>query len=148
MDRYSIRHEIGIKATPHAVYEALTDIHRLAGWWTVDTRGKGTAVGDVLEFWFGDYCKKFAVIELKPDTFVRWQTLDGEDEWDGTEIVFSLRADERQCWVDFSHAGWRRNDGWLPHCSTKWAVFMLSLKDLLEKGQGQPAPNDVPVNHD
>jgi hypothetical protein len=34
------------------------------------------------------------------------------------------------------------------HCSTKWAVFLLSLKDLLEKDKGQSAPDDVAVNHD
>jgi hypothetical protein len=35
----------------------------------------------------------------------------------------------------------------LPHCSTKWAVFMLSLKELLEKGKGHPAPDDIEINH-
>ena len=150
MNTYSIRHEVGIKASPHAVYEALTDTKKLTGWWTSDTRGNGSVVGGVLEFWFGEYCKKFAVVELQTDKLVRWEAKAGEDEdeWDGTEIAFSLRADENQCWVDFRHSGWRRDNGWLPHCSTKWAVFMLSLKDLLEKGKGQPAPDDVQVNHD
>ena len=150
MTTYSIRHEVGIKAAPHAVYEALTDIRKLAGWWTSDTRGNGSEIGGVLEFWFGDHCKKFAVVELQPDKLVRWKANkgEGEDEWDGTEIAFSLSADEKQCWVDFSHSGWQRDSGWLPHCSTKWAVFMLSLKDLLEKGKVQPASDDVEINHD
>ncbi|PKN11589.1 MAG: SRPBCC domain-containing protein [Deltaproteobacteria bacterium HGW-Deltaproteobacteria-4] len=148
MKRYTIRHEVGIKAAPSAVYQALTEREKLAGWWTADTRGRGTAVGDVLEFWFGEYCKKFAVIELQRERLVRWQARDGDHEWDGTEITFVLRADDQQCRVDFSHSGWRREDGWLPHTSTKWAVFLLSLKDLLEKGKGQPAPDDVQVNHD
>jgi hypothetical protein len=57
-------------------------------------------------------------------------------------------SEKKQCYVLFSHSGWRRDDGLLPHCSTKWAVFMLSLKDLLEKGKGLPAPNDVEINYD
>ncbi len=32
------------------------------------------------------------------------------------------------------------------HCSTKWAVFLMSLKDLLEKSDGRPAPRDVKIH--
>lgn len=150
MTTYRILHEVGIKASPETVYQALTDHRKLAGWWTSDTRGGGAEVGDVLEFWFGDFCQKFEVVELRPGRLVRWKAnrKEGVEEWSGTEVAFSLRADEKQCRVHFSHSGWRRDDGLLPHCSTKWAVFMLSLKDLLEKGKGQPAPNDVEINYD
>jgi uncharacterized protein YndB with AHSA1/START domain len=150
MKTYTILHEVGIKASPKAVYKALTDTTKLAGWWTSDTRGYGSKVGGVLEFWFGDSCHKFEVVELQPGKLVRWKAnkKEGIDEWAGTEIAFSLNVDEKQCCVRFSHSGWRSDSGILPHSSTKWAVFMLSLKDLLEKGQGHPAPNDVQINHD
>jgi hypothetical protein len=59
MKSYRILHEVGIKASPEAVYQALTDTKKLAGWWTSDTRGSGSKVGDILEFWFGDFCLKF-----------------------------------------------------------------------------------------
>lgn len=150
MDSYAIYHEVGIKAAPEEVYRALTETGRLAGWWTSDTRGDGSTVGGVLQFWFGDHCKEFEVVGLQPGKLVRWRTLNGNDasdEWNGTEITFGLSTDDHQCWVRFSHAGWRRPDGFLPHCTTKWGVFMLSLKDLLEKGKGQPFPDDVEVNH-
>ena len=29
------------------------------------------------------------------------------------------------------------------HCTTKWAVYMVSLKSLLETGKGAPNPHDV-----
>jgi len=150
METYSIRHQVGIKAAVHAVYEALTDTTKLAGWWTADTRGNGAEVGGVLEFWFGDFCQKFEVVELQPDQRVRWKAVGNRsmDEWDSTEVAFSLGSDGKQTYVNFSHAGWQRDNGFLPHCSTKWAVFMLSLKDLLEKGKGQPAPDDVEINYD
>ena len=150
METYSILHQVGIMAAAHAVYEALTDKTKLAGWWTSDTRGNGAKVGGVLEFWFGDFCQKFEVVELQPDQRVRWKAIGNNsmDEWEGTEVAFSLSNDGKQTYVSFSHAGWRRDNGFLPHCSTKWAVFMLSLKDLLEKGKGQPAPDDVQINHD
>jgi uncharacterized protein YndB with AHSA1/START domain len=150
MKTYNILHEVGIKASQKDVYQALTDTKKLAEWWTTDTRGSGSKVGDVLEFWFGDFCHEFEVIELQPGKLVRWKANRKKsiEEWAGTEVTFSLSADEKQCCVHFSHSGWKRDNGIFPHCSTKWAVFMLSLKDLLEKGKGNPAPNDVQINHD
>ncbi len=32
------------------------------------------------------------------------------------------------------------------YCSTKWAVFLLSLKSLLETGKGCPAPNEIKLD--
>jgi len=32
------------------------------------------------------------------------------------------------------------------HCSTKWGVFLLSLKSLLETGKGSPHPNDLKLD--
>ena len=33
------------------------------------------------------------------------------------------------------------------HCSTKWAIFLMSLKSLLETGKGAPHPNDVKIDN-
>ena len=32
------------------------------------------------------------------------------------------------------------------HCSTKWAVFLLSLKSLLEIGKGAAWPNEIKLD--
>jgi len=32
------------------------------------------------------------------------------------------------------------------HCSTKWATFLLSLRDSLERNQGRPAPHDLKIH--
>jgi len=31
------------------------------------------------------------------------------------------------------------------HCSTKWATFLLSLKDYVERGEGRPEPRDTKI---
>jgi hypothetical protein len=31
------------------------------------------------------------------------------------------------------------------HCSTKWATFLLSLRDFVEKAHGRPIPNDLKI---
>jgi len=85
--------------------QALTDTKKLARWWTSDTRGNGSKVGGILEFWFGESCHKFEVVELQPGKLVRWKAdrKEGSGEWVGTEVVFSLSADKKQCYVHFSH---------------------------------------------
>jgi hypothetical protein len=32
------------------------------------------------------------------------------------------------------------------HCSTKWATFLLSLRDVVEGRAGHPAPRDVKIH--
>jgi uncharacterized protein YndB with AHSA1/START domain len=45
-----ILHRIGTKTqTPEKVYQALTSVEHLNGWWTDDTKGSGE-VGGVLAF--------------------------------------------------------------------------------------------------
>jgi hypothetical protein len=35
----------------------------------------------------------------------------------------------------------------MAHCSMKWAVFLMSLRDLVETGTGKPAPQDVKIDN-
>lgn len=48
--------------------------------------------------------------------------------------------------VFFRHRDWRRISELTAHCSTKWAVFLLSLKSLVETGRGQPSPDDIKID--
>ena len=44
----------------------------------------------------------------------------------------------------FTHQGWTEPVEFMHHCSTKWGSFLMSLKSLVETGDGAPAPRDVP----
>jgi len=144
-----INHQVGIKAAPAAIYRALTETSALAQWWTTDTRGSGRRVGDTLEFWFGTSCQKFTVSALDPDKRVVWTSPlgQGNTEWEGTEVAFELSTDDKQTFVQFRHSRWRDSTNFQGHCSMRWAVFLLSLKDLLERGKGRPVPYDLEVHH-
>ena len=146
---YETNFQIGVKATPDDIYKTLTEPKRLAQWWTSDTRGSGTKVGDTLEFWFGEFCQKFIVKALKPGEHVAWKSPKGQgaDEWEETEVTFDISTDDKQTYIRFRHSGWRENSDLYAHCSMKWATFMLSLKDLLEKGKGQPRRSDLQINY-
>ena len=81
-----ILHAVGIKATSHEVYTALTTIKGLAGWWTSDTRGD-SAVNAVIHFHFGPKARvDTKVLELKRDALVLWEVIDAHADWIGTAI--------------------------------------------------------------
>ena len=142
-----INHKVGISASPAAVYAYLTTDEGLAHWWTWDVSGAG-AVGSVIAFRFQGKGPDFKVVELQSNKLVRWQHSGNvPSEWVGTEISFELDETESQTFVRFKHSGWQEASDFLAHCSTKWAVFLLSLKGSLETGRGHPFPDDLHIDH-
>ncbi len=142
-----IWHEIHINASPEEVYQALTDVKKLANWWTTDTRGK-SAVGKKLEFWFyGHLSAEMVVTELKADKLVRWRvTRRGIPDWADTEIEFKLFRSGGETFLHLRHSKWREDAEMFPECSMHWAIYLLSLKEFVETGKGRPHPYDMPVN--
>ncbi len=140
-----ILHRVGITATPEKVYEALTTVEGLAAWWTTDTSGNADGV---LEFRFGDLGGfDMKVLELQPNARVLWEVVDGPAEWVGTTVGFELTQDGEWTILMFAHAGWREPVEFMNHCSTKWAIFLMSLKSLVETGSGAPHPRDVQISN-
>ena len=147
-----IIHRVGIKAPVSKVYAALSTVDGLASWWTRSTTGS-SKVGDVITFRFhtetGEEIGGFdmEVLELRPDQSVRWRVKDGPAEWVGTDIEFQLSRQDEHTIVMFGHRQWREEVEFMAHCSTKWATFLLSLRDLAESGKGQPAPHDLRIGN-
>jgi uncharacterized protein YndB with AHSA1/START domain len=148
----NIVHRVGIKAPISKVYGALTTIDGLAGWWTDDTTGTSERGGQIA-FRFrtaaGDDIGGFRmdVLEVTPDRAVRWKVQDGPPEWLDTEIEFLLSKEDDFTIVHFGHRQWRDDSEFMAHCSTKWATFLLSLRDLVETGRGRPAPHDLKISN-
>jgi uncharacterized protein YndB with AHSA1/START domain len=141
-----ILHKVGIKSSSlDDVYRALTEIDDLSAWWTTDTKGE-SKVGGALQFRFGAGGFDMKVLELHPATHVLWQVVDGPEEWIGTTISFDLKQNDDWTIIHIKHEGWKQPVEFMHHCSTKWAVFLLSLKSLLETGKGSPAPNDIKLD--
>jgi uncharacterized protein YndB with AHSA1/START domain len=147
-----IVHRVGIKAPASKVYAALSTIDGLAGWWTNATTGT-SKVGGIIVFRFhqpnGEEIGGFdmEVLELAPDQKVRWRVKAGPAEWVGTDIEFLLSRQDDYTIVMFGHRNWREEVEFMAHCSTKWATFLLSLRDLVETGKGKPAPDDEKISN-
>ncbi|MFJ4655439.1 SRPBCC domain-containing protein [Nocardia sp. NPDC088792] len=141
-----ILHRIGVKAPVAEVYSALTTNKGLADWWTKDTEGAGGEVGDELRFRFAAGGFDMQVRELDPGKRVLWEVVDGPEEWVGTHVDWVLDQKDDYAIVLFTHQGWREPVEFMHHCSTKWGVYLMSLKSLVETGTGAPHPHDLRID--
>lgn len=142
-----IRHRVGIAAPQHRVYEMLAGKDGLAKFWTTQVEGD-SEVGGKLRFFFGkpEPSAVMEVVELSPDDRVQWRCIKGPAEWVGTTVTFDLKSTGGETVLLFTHADWREPVEFMHHCSTKWAMFLMSLKSLVEIGTGAPFPNDVHIS--
>ncbi|HWM41759.1 MAG TPA: SRPBCC domain-containing protein [Burkholderiales bacterium] len=147
-----ILHRVGIKSSPDEVYKAVATREGLAAWWTNNTQGD-SKVGGLLKFRFsaggseiGGFDMK--ILELQPAKRVLWQVVGGPQEWIGTKISFDLKQAGDHAIVLFKHQGWKEPVEFMHHCSTKWAIYLMSLKSLVETRKGSPNPNDTHISGD
>src|SRR5688572_15250102 len=123
-----ILHRVGIKsASPDAVFKALSTREGLSEWWTNNTQGDDN-IGGVLKFRFGAGGFDMKVLELQPAERVLWQVVDGPEELIDTKVIWELNQDGDYTIVLFKHQGWKEPVEFMHHCSTKWAIFLMSLK--------------------
>ncbi len=142
-----ILHRVGATASPDDVFAALTTIDGLAAWWTEETKGDGDA-GGTIAFRFGEAGGfDMLVLETQPGRLVLWEVVDGPQEWIGTQVRFELKREDDFTIVLFGHLGWKEPVEFMHHCSTKWATFLISLKNLVETGKGEPWPHEVRVSN-
>jgi uncharacterized protein YndB with AHSA1/START domain len=147
VEMVDILHRVGVEGvTPEQVYEAVTTVEGLAGWWTDDTKGTADDVGGVVTFRFLPGGFDMEVVELKPAERVTWRVVEGPDEWLGTTVDWHLRQEGDFTIVLFEHKGWKEPVEFMYHCSTKWGSYLMSMKALLETGTGAPAPRDVQIS--
>ena len=135
-----ILHRVGTSASPEKVFAALTTIDGLRSWWT-DTANGNAKQGGRIDFRF---CE-MEVVRAEPGKLVHWRCVGGPKEWIDTEVTFRIRKDS-ETFIVFSHSGWREPVEFMHHCSTKWATFLVSLRDVLQRGAGRPLPNDLKID--
>jgi uncharacterized protein YndB with AHSA1/START domain len=148
---FEILHRVGIKAPLSKVYEAIATPEGVAGWWTTDTTG-GRKAGEMVVTKFyadgkllGGFDLKIA--EARPGSRFVWEVVAGPPEWIGSKICFDLKQEDDFIVILFKHEGWKEPVEFMSHCSTKWAVYLMSLKSLVESGKGQPSPTDVRISN-
>jgi uncharacterized protein YndB with AHSA1/START domain len=140
-----ILHRVGIQAPASRVFEAVATLEGLSRWWIIGTTGEAR-VGGTIHFRPEGGGFDMKVTALEPARLVKWTCVGGPPEWIGTTVMFDLQFKDDQTFVLFTHAGWREPVEFMHHCSTKWATFLLSLKNWVERGEGRPHPYDLKIH--
>ena len=144
-----IIHRIGIKAPASQVYEAVATAQGVAGWWTRDTTGAGRSLNARFLTKEGKEigAMDFELSTLEPNREVEWRFTAGPEEWLPTKATFELSEDGDTTIVNFGHRNWEEPVEVMAHCSMKWAVFLLSLRQYVETGTGRPSPEDTKIDN-
>lgn len=145
---YQIRHRVGIKAAVQDVYEVLYQPGKLTQWWAAGASGTPVIGGELrLEFpGYPDHV--WEITELMDCELVQLRCKQGPGPWLNTELQFEIVEGESQVYVTLSHRHLDPDSEACLYFNTKWPTFLLSMKNLLETGVGQPFPNDIRINHD
>lgn len=127
-------------ASPEAVYEALTTVAGLAGWWMPVT-GSGAEGGELrFNFGFDDPLIVHVDQARRPRT-VKWSVLacNLEPDWVGTRPVFDLTAvGDGGCELRFRHYGLSPQLECFETCRAGWDQYLPSLRDYVVSGRGAP----------
>jgi uncharacterized protein YndB with AHSA1/START domain len=130
-----------IEARRRPVFEALTTLDGLAGWWTPLVGGSPTAGGEITFGFEGiDETIVMHVEDVRPDT-VSWTCLvhTGHPEWNGTSIVFQLHEpDDKTTLLELRHHGLVPTLDCYVACEHGWHHFLNSLAGYVERGEGTP----------
>src|SRR5206468_8719562 len=107
-----IIHRVGIKAPIAQVYDAVSTVEGVAGWWTKETTGVSKA-GDTIDVRFLTPSGKelggmtMEVVALERNKKVQWRFTKGPEEWIGTDVTFDLYQDGEYTIALFGHRNWR-----------------------------------------
>ncbi|MEM8815054.1 MAG: hypothetical protein AAGE85_04465 [Pseudomonadota bacterium] len=141
-----VKHRVGIVGDINTIYRAMHEPEGLDGWWATKTDGNPES-GQVLDLHFADLVTlSFRVDTLEENALVRLHCVSGPGPWQDCELSFSFRQDSDQVWVDLVHENTHASDDDFLYFSTKWTCYLLSLRNLIETGSGQPYPNDVKIH--
>jgi uncharacterized protein YndB with AHSA1/START domain len=139
-----IVHRLNINAPGAKVFQAVSTVDGLKGWWTNHVDGVSQE-GKQLTFRFPDQGPVMEVLELIPDEFIKWKCVDGVDAWKDTILTFEMEDLDGGTDLFFAQSGWEEQTGFFAQCNTKWALYLLSLKEFCEQGQGHPFPKDIQI---
>ena len=104
-----IQHAILIAAAPEKVYPLVATARGLSEWWAADVSEANGAVE--LGFFKRATVYRLRLASDQPDR-VEWKCETGE-EWNGTRIIFLLKATSSGTQLRFSHAGWKDRSDWV-----------------------------------
>jgi hypothetical protein len=138
---------ITVNASPE---EAMNKINQLNLWWEKEFSGSTQRLNDEFSVPFdkvGEAFVNFKVSELEPGRKAVWKVTDcylpwfnDKKEWNNTEVVFEISAENNKTNIDFTHVGLVPGIECYSACENGWDGHVKgSLVKLINEGVGQPA---------
>ncbi|HLM23346.1 MAG TPA: SRPBCC domain-containing protein [Propionibacteriaceae bacterium] len=134
--------EFTVDNTPEEVFAAINNVR---GWWSGEIVGETTKLGDTFKFEVPAVHRTTQTLtEVIPRKRVVWHVtdswigfVDDKSEWDDSDIVFDITAEDGKTAVRLTHVGLTPNVECFDTCSNAWSAYMLkSLRELITTGKG------------
>lgn len=124
-----IHHAIQVAASTQTVTELVATAAGLRQWWAEDVE---TVADGCVSLGFFNRATVYRLrLEERGPAAVSWRCETGE-EWQDTELLFSLRHERAGGLLDFRHAQWRAATPYFVACNTTWGALMFRLKAAAE----------------
>lgn len=142
-----VKHQVGIAGTITSLYNNLTTNEGLSAWWATSASGT-TAVGSEIQLEFLNLAVLcFQYQQLDDNKKVSLKCVSCPGSWQDSTLVFELYQEDDQVFVTLTHQNEKSTEEDFLYFSTKWAIYLMSLKDLVETGKGRPYPLDTKIHH-
>jgi len=139
-----------IQAPPRKLYEAVSTVPGLKGWWSHNTVEKN---GDITVRFSGKNFQTLRLLDPTPDKKVIWEWIaqyfpvEGTtqtDEWVGTRVSFDIQVNpDGSSTLLFTHIGLTPQVACYGICNAGWNHALESLKSYVEQGTGTPYSGTV-----
>ena len=133
-----------VDKTPKEVFAAVNNVR---GWWSEEIEGGTAKLNDEFTYHYKDVHRcKMKLIEVIPEQKVIWLVLDNhfnftkdKTEWKDTKVSFEISKKGDKTQMVFTHIGLVPTYECYDICSDAWGNYIKSsLRNLIEKGKGQP----------
>ncbi|MGB5819796.1 MAG: SRPBCC domain-containing protein [Saonia sp.] len=141
-------HFIGAECTKEAMFHAISTPSGLEKWWASSAEGIAEP-GETLYLTFNNLTRlKFKYDEIIPNEKLVLTCFDSFKSWDKTQLIFEINEKDNQVFLTHTHQNINSHDmESLTYFTSKWTVYLLSLKQYLETGIGTPYPNETKLYH-
>lgn len=134
MSRFSIYHDLIIKAEISQVFKGISAPELLNEWWTDTCKGE-LALGGEFELGFTQSCIWHGrVTKLTTNKKFELLIVNSHEDWDDTKVGFVLDEKNNATKICFYHSDWKNLNEHFRISSYCWAVYLRILKGYLEKG--------------
>lgn len=138
-----VHHRIGVDGSPDEVFACLVEPEKLTGWWATTAESIG-----MLRLGFeGLTTLEFEFVENQPPERLLLRCTGEPKLWAGSLLEFRTEKGDGQTYLYLTHSKESASDAEFLYFNTKWPLFLVSLKELMETGTGRPFPHDQRIEH-